>query len=425
MLINECTNELVNHILPFWNKLRDDENGGFYGQMDNDHNVDKKGTKGVILNSRILWFYSECCRVLGKHRPDIYEDMKDKLLGNARHAYEFLRDRCVDRENGGVYWLMNYDGTVNDSMKHTYNQAFAIYALSTYYLVTKDEEALKLAFTLFDTVEEKCTDDIAYMEAFDRNWQIIENDALSENGLMADKTMNTVLHLIEGYTVLFKASGDERVKARLKFLLDITETKIFDSENNKLLVFFDRELNVIGDIHSYGHDIEATWLIDRACEVLGDKEYIDKWRSINLRISNNIYSIALENGALNNERENDKIDRKRVWWVQAETIVGFINAFEQSTRGLTEQMPLGIEELKAKVQALKDGGQEKFINAIHDVWNWIKTYQIDKRDGGEWWAEVDFEGKPMPKVTMVNEWKCPYHNGRMCLEVISRGVDVS
>ena len=388
MLINDCRKELTEHIIPFWNALRDDENGGFYGQMSNDLVVDKKGGKGVILNSRILWFYSSCYMTVGG----------EENLSNARHAYEFLRDKCVDREQGGVYWMMNYDGTVLDSMKHTYNQAFAIYALSAYYLACKDKEALELAFTLFDTVENKCTDDIAYMEAFDKNWQLIENDALSENGLMADKTMNTVLHLIEGYTVLLKASGDKRVEERLRFLLDITKNKIFDSDHNKLLVFFDRELNVIGDIHSYGHDIEASWLIDRACEVIGDEALIAEFKAIDLRIADNILSIAFENGALNNERENDKIDKKRIWWVQAESVVGFVNAYMHS-------------------------GEQKFLDAAKTIMEWIKNVQTDSRSGSEWWAEVDFEGKPMLKVSMVNEWKCPYHNGRMCMEIINRGVD--
>lgn len=388
MLIKECKSELENHIIPFWDALRDDENGGFYGQMDNDLVLDKKGTKGVILNSRILWFYSSVYRSVGG----------EKNLDNARHAYEFLRDKCVDRENGGVYWMMNYDGTVNDSMKHTYNQAFAIYALSTYFLACGDKDALSLAFELFDTVEEKCTDDIAYMEAFSKDWKLIENDALSENGLMADKTMNTVLHLIEGYTVLLEASGDKRVEERLRFLLDITADKIYDAQNHKLKVFFDVNLDVIGDIYSYGHDIEATWLIDRACDTIGDEKLIREWQEKNLKIAEKIYNVALENGAVNNERENNVIDRKRVWWVQAESIVGFINAYSHC-------------------------GDKKYLEAASSVWSWIKDFQIDKRSGGEWWAEVDFTGKPMPGFTMVNEWKCPYHNGRMCLEVMARGVD--
>ena len=384
-LKEECKAELTGHIIPFWNKLRDDENGGFYGFMNNDLAVDKKADKGVILNSRILWFYSSAYRVLGD----------EKLLDNARHAYEFLRDCCVDRENGGVYWMMTYDGKVSDGMKHTYNQAFAIYALSAYFLASGDEQALELAFELFDTVEEKCTDDIAYMEAFSSDWKLIPNDALSENGLMADKTMNTVLHLIEAYTVLYDASGDENVQERLEFLLEITKKKIFDSKNNKLLVFFDRELNVIGDIHSYGHDIEASWLLDRAVQTIGDKFFEAEWRFIDLRIAESIYGIAFENGAVNNERDKDKIDKKRVWWVQAESVVGFINAYEQ-------------------------GGDTKFLEAASTVFEWIKNYQIDKRPGSEWWGEVDFEGKPMQTVDMVNPWKCPYHNGRMCIEVLNR-----
>ena len=386
VLVNECKRELTGRILPFWNKLRDDENGGFYGFMNNDLEVDKKADKGVILTSRILWFYSSCYRTFNE----------DYMLDNARHAYEFLK-KCVDHENGGVYWMMTYDGKPSDDMKHTYNQAFAIYALSTYYLASKDGSALELAFELFDTVEEKCTDDIAYMEAFSRDWKLVPNDALSENGLMADKTMNTVLHLIEAYTVLLEASRENRVKERLLFLLDVTKNKIFNSEKNCLRVFFDRELNEIGDIHSYGHDIEASWLIDRACEVIGDRDLIEDWKSIDLRIVRHIYDVAFEDGAMNNERENDKIDKKRIWWVQAESVVGFVNAFQQC-------------------------GEEPYLEAAEDIFRWIVKKQVDSRANSEWWAEVSFEGEPMRTVNMVNPWKCPYHNGRMCIEIINRNV---
>lgn len=387
VLVNECKKELTERILPFWNKLRDDENGGFYGFVNNSLEVDKKADKGVILTSRILWFYSSCYRTL----------KEGYMLDNARHAYEFLK-KCVDNENGGIYWMMTYDGKPADTMKHTYNQAFAIYALSAYYLASGERAALELALRLFDTVEEKCTDDVAYLEAMSVDWRIVPNEALSENGLMADKTMNTVLHLIEAYTVLYEASHDTRVEERIRFLLDITKNKIFNSEKNCLRVFFDRELNRIGDIHSYGHDIEASWLIDRACEVIGDRRLMAEWRFIDLRIARNIYDIAFENGAVNNERENDKIDKKRVWWVQAESVVGFVNAFQQ-------------------------GGEKLYIDAAEEVFRWIENKQTDKRENSEWWGEVSFDGKPMQTVDMVNPWKCPYHNGRMCLEIINRNVN--
>lgn len=391
MLADKCRKELTERILPFWNKLRDDENGGFYGFMDNDLQVNKTADKGVILTSRILWFYSSCYRVLND----------DYLLDNAKHAYEFLK-KCVDTENGGVWWMMTYDGKPSDTMKHTYNQAFAIYALSTYFLASGDRAALDLALELFHTVEDKCRDDIAYLEAMSADWKVIPNDALSENGLMADKTMNTVLHLIEAYTVLLEAcdsSESARIEECLLFLLRITEEKIFNSDKNCLRVFFDRELNEIGDIHSYGHDIEASWLIDRACKVIGERRFMAKWRFIDLRIAENIYNIAFENGAVNNERENDKIDKKRVWWVQAESVVGFVNAFQQS-------------------------GDKKFLDAADTVFDWIETKQTDKRDGSEWWGEVGYNGEPMRTVNMVNPWKCPYHNGRMCIEAITRSTAV-
>lgn len=387
MLADDCRKELTERIIPFWNRLRDDENGGFYGSMDNSLNVDKKADKGVILTSRILWFYSSCYRTLGD----------EQLLDNARHEYEFLK-KCVDPENGGVYWMMTYDGKPSDTMKHTYNQAFAVYALSTYFLASGDRTALDLALRLFNTVEEKCTDDVAYLEAMSADWKIIPNDALSENGLMADKTMNTVLHLIEAYTVLLEAcdsAESARIEERLLFLLEITKRKIFNSEGNRLRVFFDRELNEIGDIHSYGHDIEASWLIDRACKVIGDRRLMAEWRFIDLRIAENIYSIAFENGSVNNERDKDKIDKKRVWWVQAESVVGFVNAYQ-------------------------NGGDEKFLKAAEEVFRWIETKQTDKRADSEWWGEVTFEGEPMRTVDMVNPWKCPYHNGRMCMEIIGR-----
>ncbi|MGN0604877.1 MAG: AGE family epimerase/isomerase [Oscillospiraceae bacterium] len=384
-LKNECKNELTKRIIPFWNALRDDENGGFYGFMNNKLKVDKKADKGVILNSRILWFYSSAYKALGEQ----------ELLDNAEHAYKFLKNRCYDKKYGGVYYMMTFDGKASDAMKHTYNQAFAIYALSAYYMASGDKEALALAYELFNTIETKCVDEYGYVEAFSRTWKPAKNDVLSENGIDASKTMNNVLHLIEAYTVLLKADGNEKVRKRLMYLLGITKNKIFDKENNKLLVFFDNKMNVLGDIHSYGHDIEASWLIDRACEVIADREVEAEWRNIDLRIAENIYNIAFVDGALNNERDGKKIDGKRVWWVQAETVVGFTNAYMQS-------------------------GDKKYLKAAEETMNWIKTYQVDPRENSEWWGEVDHKGKPMKTVEMVNPWKCPYHNGRMCLEIMDR-----
>lgn len=388
MMIDEIRQELTEHIVPFWAALRDDENGGFYGYMSYGLDLDKKADKGVILHSRILWFFSKCYRVLGDEK---YRDL-------AFHAFEYVKNHCIDYENGGVYWMTDYKGVPSDTMKHTYNIAFAIYALSCYYNAVKDRFALDLAYKLFADIESNTLDEYGYREAFTIDWKLVPNDALSENGLMADKTMNTVLHLIEAYTELYRADKNERVAERLRYLLGLMKDKIFDPDRNALRVFFDTKFDVIGDIHSYGHDIEATWLTDLACDTLGDEALIKEWAERDLLISNNIYNIAFEDGAVNNERENDKIDKKRVWWVQAESVVGFTNAYQHS-------------------------GDKKFLSAAETVWENIKKYVIDKREGGEWYSEVSFDHVPDSKKETVGPWKCPYHNGRMCLELIERRAE--
>lgn len=389
MFLDEIKNELENHIVPYWSALKDEEFGGFYGFRGFDLTLDKKADKGVILHSRILWFFSSCLEVL--------KDEKYRAL--ADHAYDYVKKYCVDCEQGGVYWMTTYDGKPADTMKHTYNIAFAVYALSAYYNATGEKEALSLAEKLFDDIETKTPDEYGCREAFSRDWQPVANDELSENGLHADKTMNTVLHLIEAYTELYRADKSERVAEALKKQLSIVEDKIFDYDNNALRVFFNEKFELIGDIHSYGHDIEASWLTDRAVETLGDKELIEKFNALDLRLAENIYNIAIENGALNNERENDKIDRTRVWWVQAEGVVGFVNAYKHSS-------------------------DEKYLKAALDIWEYIKESIVDKREGGEWYSEVAFDGKPHDWKEETGPWKCPYHNGRMCLEMIKRGVNV-
>lgn len=388
MIISEVKKELTEHIIPFWANLKDEENGGFYGYMSYDLELDKKADKGVILHSRILWFFSSCYAVL--------KDEKCREL--ADHAFEYIKNHCIDYDNGGVYWMTSFKGEPSDTMKHTYNIAFAIYALSAYYNAVGDKFALDLAYKLFSDIEANTLDEYGYREAFTVDWKLVPNDALSENGLMADKTMNAILHLIEAYTELYKADRNEEVAKRLKFQLSQIKDKVFDSQTNALKVFFNEKLEVIGDIHSYGHDIEATWLMDLACDTLEDEELKKQFADMDLNISNNILNTAMENGALNNERENDKIDRKRVWWVEAESVVGFINAYQHS-------------------------GDKKFLEAAKSVWEYIKSDIIDKRPGSEWYSEVSFEHKPHGFKEIVGPWKCPYHNGRMCLEVIKRGID--
>lgn len=385
-LKKEIKRELTDGIIPFWKKLRDNENGGYYGEMDYELKINPKAEKGCILNSRITWFFANAYTVL----------KDESLLDEARHAYEFLRDVCIDRENGGIYWSISYDGKPLDTTKHTYNQAFCIYALSSYYEASGDKEALELAFELYNLIETKCTDSVGYLEAFTRDFKPESNEKLSENGVMADKTMNTLLHVFEAYTELYRVSKDAKVKARLEWIMDLFADRIYNPKLKRQEVFFDADYNSIIDLYSYGHDIETAWLIDRGVEVIGEKKYEDKMTPITRTLTEQIYKVAFNGHSLANECDKGVVNTLRIWWVQAEALVGFLNGY------------------------LKDNSKKEYLDAVTAEWEFIKTYQKDSREGSEWFREVYEDGSPMVGSPIVEPWKCPYHNGRMCLEVIKR-----
>lgn len=386
MMVEEIKAHLINDIIPFWKGLRDDEFGGYYGYLDYDLKLDKKAVKGCILNSRITWFFSNA-----------YTLLKDvSLLEEAKHGFAFLKEHCMDKDNGGIYWSMKYNGEPEDTTKHTYNQAFSIYALSSYYEASGDEEALEMAKELFHIIETRCTDEIGYKEAFDKEFHEIENDKLSENGVIAEKTMNTLLHVFEAYTELYRVAKLPEVKERLEWIMDTFADKVYNPALHRQEVFFDRNMNSILDLHSYGHDIETAWLIDRGVKVLGEKKYEDKMSPITRDLTAQIYKVAFDGRSLANECERGVVNKHRIWWVQAETVVGFLNGWQ------------------------KNPGKPEYLDAAKAEWNFIKEYVIDKRKGSEWYWEVDPDGKPYEGRPIVEPWKCPYHNGRMCFEVIKR-----
>lgn len=400
-LSDEVKEHLFTVIVPFWRNMRDDGFGGYYGYMDYDLKLDKKAIKGCILNSRITWFFSNVYLAMRdgfitEEDCKKYKITKDDILSEARHGYEFLKEKCLDKENGGVFWSLTYDGKPSDTTKHTYNQAFSIYALSSYYDAAGDEEALDIAKKLYDIIENKCTDDLGYMEAFTIDFGPESNEKLSENGVMAEKTMNTLLHVFEAYTELYRVSRYEPAKARLEWIMDTIADKIYNPALHRQEVFFDREYNTLIDLHSYGHDIETAWLTDRGVEVLGESSYFDKMTPITKDLTKNIYTIAFDGHSLANECEKGVVNEHRIWWVQAETVVGFLNGY------------------------LMDKSHDEYLKAALSAWEFIRDRLTDKRPGSEWYWEVDKDGVPYPDRPIVEEWKCPYHNGRMCLEVIRR-----
>lgn len=385
-MTEEMKKQLTEGIIPFWQNLRDEAYGGFYGFMGPDLKIDKKAVKGCILNSRILWFFSNA-----------YLTLKDEtLLRDAGHAHHFMQEHCMDKEYGGVYWSVSYDGKPEDTTKHIYNQAFAVYALSSYYDASKDKEALKAAQALFEIIESKGFDEGGYKEALDRSFAPAENDKLSENGVMADRTMNTLLHVFEAYTELYRVSKDPRVKEKLIWILETFRTKIYNPRLHRQEVFFDNNMNSLIDLHSYGHDIETSWLLDRGLSVLEDAEYASGFTNLVADLVAEVYRAAYSHDSLANECERGVVDKKRVWWVQAEAVVGFYNEYT------------------------KHPSHTEYLEAAEHIWEFIKNYMIDKREGSEWFMHVDENGNPEMDKPIVEPWKCPYHNGRMCMEIIRR-----
>lgn len=388
-MVSEIQRHLTQDIIPFWKSLRDDEHGGYYGWMDYHLAIDKKAVKGCILNSRITWFFANA-----------YTLLKDEsLLEEAKHGFAFLRDYCWDKKNGGVFWSVAYDGTPEETLKHTYNQAFSIYALSSYYEASGDKEALAMAYQLYDIIELKMRDELGYKEAFDEAFHEIDNEKLSENGVMAQKTMNTLLHVFEAYTELYRVDHAPKVKEKIMWMMDLIADKIYNPELHRQEVFFDDKWNTIIDLHSYGHDIETAWLVDRSLEVIGERSYEEKLSPITKDLTNQIYKIAFDGNSLANECEKGVVNQWRIWWVQAETVVGFLNGYQKT-------------------------GREEYLEAAQKVWNFIKAHLIDQREGytagREWYWRVEADGTPDKEMPVVEPWKCPYHNGRMCFEVIKR-----
>ena len=384
--MNGFKRELTENILPFWiDKMQDDEQGGFYGQIDGCDQLHPEANKGAILNARILWTFSTACRLL-----------KDaQYLSIAQRAFDYIIDHFIDKEYGGAYWELDYKGNPVNRKKQTYVQGFMLYGFSEFYRATGNPQALELAKDFFRLIE-KCHDDRlgGYLEAYTRDWQPIEDMRLSEKEASEKKTMNTHLHVLEPYTNLLRIWKDKELVVAQRRLIDIFATKILDRKTNHLDLFFDEEWNARYKAISYGHDIEASWLLFEAAEVLGDKELLDRIKGISLEIAD-AASEGLEiDGSMAYERVGDHTDGERHWWVQAEAVVGYMYAYENS-------------------------GDVRYKEKAARVWEYIRTHIVDK-EGGEWyWSRLP-DGSINRRDDKAGFWKCPYHNGRMCMEMMER-----
>ena len=346
------------------------------------------------MTARVLWTFASAYRVLSASATTPAADLEG-YLQMAMRAKRLLLDSFVDPEFGGTYWSLTADFKSLDTKKQIYAIAFTIYGLAELYRACGDEEALECAIKLFHSIEEHSYDPTegGYFEAFTRSWEQIEDMRLSDKDANESKTMNTHLHVLEAYTCLYRVWKDSLLEERLRSLIEVFEKYILDG-NGHLKLFFDNSWKCGYNIVSYGHDIEASWLIHEAALVLGDEEVIERIE----KLVPSIVEAASEGFSpaegLIYEKSGDEVDRDRHWWVQAEAVVGFFNLWDHF------------------------GKQEGLENALL-TWEFIKTYLID-RENGEWFWSVRADGAVNRDDDKAGFWKCPYHNGRMCMEIIER-----
>ncbi len=376
--------------------------GGFYGRITGTEELDTSAPLGAIMNARLLWTFASAHRLLGSpsgtecSKTPETECCGDDYLSVAMMAKREIIDRFYDTCYGGIYWSLDACGKPLDTKKQIYAIAFAIYGLSELHRACGDEEALEYAIKLFRSIEEHSFDSErdGYFEAFTREWQPIEDMRLSDKDANESKTMNTHLHVLEAYTCLFRVWKDKLLEERLRGLIGIFEKHITGSDGH-LKLFFDNDWRCGYDIVSYGHDIEASWLLHEAALVLGDAEVLRRVENIVSKIAEAAREGFTQEGGMIYEMQNGRgADGDRHWWVQAETVVGYFNLWEHF------------------------GNQEGLENAIM-CWEFIKAHIIDK-ENGEWFWSLRSDGTVNREDDKAGFWKCPYHNGRMCMELIER-----
>ena len=393
-LATQLKSELTKNILPYWMGRVPDPDGGMYGRITGDDIVDPSAPIGNIMTARVLWTFASAYR--------LFKDSDDPVsakqyLEMAVMARNLIINRFYDPEFGGTYWSLNSDQSPQDTKKQIYAIAFAIYGLAELNRATGDGKALEYAIKLFNSIEEHSFDAVrgGYFEAFTREWAEIEDMRLSDKDANESKTMNTHLHVLEAYTCLYRVWKNPLLEERLRELISVFEQHIIGSDGH-LKLFFDNDWNCGYETVSYGHDIEASWLLHEAALVLGDDEVLERVEALVPRIAEAAGEGFTHEGGMIYEKHgpDGPADGDRHWWVQAETVVGYFNLWDH----------FGSQE-----------GLEKALTC----WEFIKGNLVDK-EKGEWFWSIREDGSVNIEDDKAGFWKCPYHNGRMCMEIIER-----
>ena len=388
-LKNSITKELWENIVPFWQKYGLDSTGKkIIGKLSNDSIIQSEADVSLILATRLLWSFSALYRA--RKMPE--------YLSFAEHIYNILIDSFYDKDWGGFFWMIDHRGEPVDTKKKFYGQAFAIYSLVEYYFASGEAKALEQAKQVYHLIEKHSFDpeNGGYFEAGNRDWTLAEDLRLSKVDMNEKKSMNTHLHIIEAYTNLYRAWPDPDLKKQVTALLDIFLDYIIDPDTTHFRLFFDESWNSKSENVSFGHDIEGSWLLTETCHVLDDQpklEKVQEWAVKAAKVTA-LESLSPDNG-IYYEREGDgEMVKKYSWWVQAEAMVGFFNAYQIS----------------------KDSF---FLDLTQKIWDFIMSYTRDTVHG-EWFYMINNDLTPSSEEFKICEWKGPYHNSRACLEMINR-----
>ncbi len=369
----------------------DAEHGGFAGCVGRDGSVQEGADKGIVLNTRILWFFSELART----RRDV------SALSMARRAYDYLIRCFLDTEHGGFYWCVDYQGQVVADRKQVFAQAFAIYAVSTYAQATGDSAARTLARDTAALLREVARNPSGpgFLESFDRDWVPASTMRLSERDVAAPLSMNTHLHIVEAVTRLTEL--DPSVAHR-RFLREGIELlcDCFINEEGHLRLYLDVDGRDLSSAYSFGHDIECSWLLWEAVTVLGDDALTQRVHQQVLQMASVCADKALDQaGFFIEERPFDQAgapyESLSVWWPQAEAMVGFVNAYALS-------------------------GEARYLQFSEQLWDYIVAHHLDA-EAGEWhWYSDGAQGPDAGTGYKAGFWKGPYHNGRAMMELLRR-----
>lgn len=376
-------------ILSWWiQNTIDEQNGGFYGKIDHENVVYSKAPKGAVLNSRILWSFSSAYRLTGER----------KYLQTAERAFDYITQHFIDQQFGGVYWTVDFAGNPLNTKKQIYAVAFAIYGLSEYYVASQNDLARKLAIELYHVIlmHSHDTTNGGYIEALTREWTPVQDFRLSEKDANEKKSMNTHLHLLEAFANLYKIWKDKYLRKQLYELVNIFLSHIIDKKTNHLTLFFDETWSARSTVISYGHDIEAAWLIQEAAELLHDEWLLNDVKTRSVQVAEAALEGRDEDGGLWYEYDvaANRLVKQKHSWPQAEAMIGFFNAWQNT-------------------------GDGKFLKQSLQAWQFIRNFMIDK-NLGEWYWGVNEDHSPMLAEEKVGIWKCPYHNSRACMEIIRR-----